>query len=455
MGVRKKTRLIITIIYVVLFLIATPSIVLYSLGYRIDFEGRKIISTGGIYVRVLPSGADIIINSVKSKTGFFSNSVFVQNLSPKTHEVLIKKEGYYDYKKELLVKENEVTKLENVILFKKNIVFELLGEDIDYFSIAPDNNVLLVVKIEKNKINFEVTNLTNEQKQSFSLVLPKKEVKTTTLDLKWSDDSNKALLNAGNSYFLLESALQTPKITALSILANSKEVSFNPQDSSQIFFIKGKNLYSDKQNTPILKNVVAYQLINQNITWLSEDGFLYTSDNLGQTKNKLSSKVFPIKKDSEYKIVIFSEAIFLKENQSLFLFNKKSNIFENFYDNVKDLKLSLDGQKLIYFSDNEVLYSILGHETESILLKKSSEETTDGYWLNNDYIVSADKKNEISISEIDARGNINTVNLPQTIFISDEKNIDVKNPKIFFNQSDKKLYILTNGSLLASEGLIP
>ena len=196
MGVRKKTRLIITIIYVVLFLIATPSIVLYSLGYRIDFEGRKIISTGGIYVRVLPSGADIIINSVKSKTGFFSNSVFVQNLSPKTHEVLIKKEGYYDYKKELLVKENEVTKLENVILFKKNIVFELLGEDIDYFSIAPDNNVLLVVKIEKNKINFEVTNLTNEQKQSFSLVLPKKEVKTTTLDLKWSDDSNKALLNA-------------------------------------------------------------------------------------------------------------------------------------------------------------------------------------------------------------------------------------------------------------------
>ena len=196
-------------------------------------------------------------------------------------------------------------------------------------------------------------------------------------------------------------------------------------------------------------------MINQNITWLSEDGFLYTSDNLGQTKNKLSSKVFPIKKDSEYKIVIFSEAIFLKENQSLFLFNKKSNIFENFYDNVKDLKLSLDGQKLIYFSDNEVLYSILGHETESILLKKSSEETTDGYWLNNDYIVSADKKNEISISEIDARGNINTVNLPQTIFISDEKNIDVKNPKIFFNQSDKKLYILTNGSLLASEGLIP
>ena len=125
----KKTRLIILLICVILFLIITPYIVLYSLGYRIDFAKRRIIATGGIYVRVLPQGTDIIIDSkIQNKTGLFSNSIFVQDLLPRQHNILIKKEGYYDYQKNLPVKEKEVTKLENVILFKQKILFETLND---------------------------------------------------------------------------------------------------------------------------------------------------------------------------------------------------------------------------------------------------------------------------------------------------------------------------------------
>ena len=125
----KKTRFIILLLCFVAFLLITPNILLYSLGYRADFENMKITPTGGIYVRVLPKEANVVIdNKSENSTGLFSNAVFVQDLLPKEHIVLIKKDGYYDYQKELPVTKNEVTKLENVILFKKEISFEVLSD---------------------------------------------------------------------------------------------------------------------------------------------------------------------------------------------------------------------------------------------------------------------------------------------------------------------------------------
>src|SRR3989344_636764 len=198
----KKKRLIILLIYAVLFFAITPYIVLYSLGYRIDVASKRIIATGGIYVKALPQGTDIIIDSkIKNKTRLFSNTIFVQNLLPKQHNVLIKKDGYYDYQKNILVKENEVTKLENVILFKQKIFFDLIENSVDYFSIAPDNNTLLLAKTINSKITLELINLTSGEatkiveqnplngKQIFSL-----EKNSKISDLKWSNDSNKALL---------------------------------------------------------------------------------------------------------------------------------------------------------------------------------------------------------------------------------------------------------------------
>src|SRR3989344_4374364 len=108
----RKKRFIIVLACVILFFIVTPYIIFYSLGYRIDFANMKIFATGGIYVRAFPSGADVTIDSkIKDSTGLFSNSVFVQNLFPGQHTVIIQKGNYYDYQKTLTVNEKEVTKL--------------------------------------------------------------------------------------------------------------------------------------------------------------------------------------------------------------------------------------------------------------------------------------------------------------------------------------------------------
>ena len=139
----KRTRLIILLICVTLFLIIAPYLVLYSLGYRVDFSNQKIVATGGIYIKTEPTGVNITIDqTIKETTGYFYNSVFIQNLTPTIHTVDIKKEGYVDYQKSLVVEEKAVTKLENVILFKKDIAFTALLDVPASIKVAPKDATL-------------------------------------------------------------------------------------------------------------------------------------------------------------------------------------------------------------------------------------------------------------------------------------------------------------------------
>src|SRR3989344_4728291 len=285
----KRKRFIIVLACILLFLIITPYIVFYSLGYRVDIKNMKIFATGGIYIRVFPSGADITVDSkIKNSTGIFSNSVFVQNLSPEQHNVLIQKDGYYDYKKTLGVDEKEVTKLENVTLFKNNYIYTDLEKSINYFSIAPDNVTLLEANITNSKIDFILNNLDNPKTQTVSLPMSSGSIS----DIKLSQDSKKLIIKVNSNYFMVDlSSSDNPKISPLNYLVQSKLASFSPQNSNQIYYIKSKNLYlSSNQNKALLSDVVSYKIINQNIVWLSYDGFLYSSNITGTSTNKMISK---------------------------------------------------------------------------------------------------------------------------------------------------------------------
>src|SRR3989344_2559843 len=143
-----KIRLTVLFVLIISFLVIAPYLVFYSLGYRINFkDGGNITATGGIYVHALPAPDKTIIDGItRNPGGLFSSSVFAQNLSPANHQVLIQKDGYYDYQKTLAVKANEVTKLENVILFKQDIPFDLQSDPTIFAKISkePVNRYVIV-----------------------------------------------------------------------------------------------------------------------------------------------------------------------------------------------------------------------------------------------------------------------------------------------------------------------
>lgn len=358
----------------------TPYIVLYSMGYRTDFAEMKITATGGIYVRAMPQGVNVTIDSkISNKTGIFSNSVFVKNLLPKEHNVLVAKDGYHDYKKNFWVKENQVTKLENIILFKKETSFEVLSGG----------------------------------REEFSLLL--------------KTPPDKFFIKNGNLYY--------------------SEIQEN------------SNLTAKQKKEPVIKSLVAYRVSGNSIIWLGFDGVLKSSDLTGQNTQEVSQTALKTNPKKSYRLNNLGQKTFLLEGDDLLLFDKESESFQNFHTPVKNLKISPDGQKIVYFNDYEIFVYYLDENLSpdgknKILLQKHNEKISDFQWLNSDYIVFS-KANEIIISEIDARGDVNAIKLPQTVLLSSGKNIEIRGPELFFDQQDNKLYILAQNTILASEKLIP
>ncbi len=113
----KKTRTTLFFICAFLFILAAPSVIFYSQGYRFDFATKKVVQTGGLYFKVAPRGAQVYLNGkLKDTTSFFTNSSLVENLMPKTYYVEISKDGYYSWQKTLNVKEGRVTEAKNITL---------------------------------------------------------------------------------------------------------------------------------------------------------------------------------------------------------------------------------------------------------------------------------------------------------------------------------------------------
>jgi hypothetical protein len=147
--------------------------------------------------------------------------------------------------------------------------------------------------------------------------------------------------------------------------------------------------------------------------------------------------------------------LFLQENNTVLLLNQKTGAFEPFSDNIVNMNISPDGQKILYYNANQItLYHLnAAADKRTVALQTITNALQDVSWFGNDYIVASVGDN-IIISEIDARNNVNSVTLPKTITLSGTM-VALQQPRIFFNQQDKKLYVLTQHSLAVSQSLIP
>jgi len=103
-----KKRRFYFIFFCLIFLAAIPLILLYTNGYRINSK-FEIVETGGIYIYSPQAGSDIYINNKKKDvTTIFNKDIFVQNLKPGNYKILIAKEDFWPWAKEVEVKERHV-----------------------------------------------------------------------------------------------------------------------------------------------------------------------------------------------------------------------------------------------------------------------------------------------------------------------------------------------------------
>ena len=104
---QKKKRIYLIILFAV-FLVSIPVIVMFSSGYRLNSK-FKLIKTGGIYLHINKSGADVKINGkALERTNLIEEDIFMQNLLPEVYYVEVEKSGYRPWRKNIEVREQKV-----------------------------------------------------------------------------------------------------------------------------------------------------------------------------------------------------------------------------------------------------------------------------------------------------------------------------------------------------------
>ena len=446
----KKTRTILFFICLFLFFLIAPLVVFYSMGYRFDFDSKKIVQTGGFYFKVWPKSVQVYLDGELEKgTDFFFGSALIENLLPKKYEVQIKKTGFYHWKKFLEIKEKQVTEAKNIILIPKNPGFTILDEWVEGFFFLPDRKKVVL----KNEKGLKLLEIERNIKSYLIEDISEEKFK----ELIFSADSRKILLKFESEYKLLEldkSPLSTVRLDFLD--SEIKEISFNPKDSSRVFFLKNGELFEsdlEKEEAPslLLEDILAYQILEEGIFYLDSSGFIFKTGFSFESKEKINTVAFPIKNEKNLKLSILNNFIFLEENEKLYLFNSDSKSFEKFFEPIKFLRMSPDAKKMVYFNDHEIWILFLEDvfdqpwkkANEKVFLTRFSEKIEDCFWYTSHYLIF-NTGSKLKIAEIDDRDRINVYELAE-----------FKDPKIFFNENNKKLYILSEEKFFVSEKLLP
>jgi hypothetical protein len=145
-SMRKRSRTLLFLGFVFIFVAAIPPIVFYTQGYRVDIDQRGIVKTGGIDIIARPLDALVFLDGeFKDGTNFFFRSTFLNNILPGEHSLRVEKDGYHTWQKMVAVLEGQVTKFPSVQLFPKELSRSIIATNLSDVHASPNNQLVLAL----------------------------------------------------------------------------------------------------------------------------------------------------------------------------------------------------------------------------------------------------------------------------------------------------------------------
>lgn len=339
-----KIRRLIYSFFILIFIIAAPIVLLYTAGYRYNFQKHKTEQVGVLFINTLPKETQIYINDNLADN---NRPLRLANLRPNYYQVKVAKDGYYSWQKTLEVKSQASTLAFDIVLFKNQSSTIIREKNATTFSLSPNSESIALADSE----GVWFKNLSEEnEKLIWSTDGDKIE------SLIWNNDSKHLLIKKSEQFFVLNINEKAP------VSINS----FQP-NLEQVIWGGNTTLYG-----LVNKKVLEISFKDKRAQTLSGgvDSFSFLDNNLYLTKNQLE-------KTAVYKY------------NSLNIFNNKLNTLANLptanyqFQQIKNNWLSLtDGQK-IYLID-------LANANQNILTLNGSSS----YWgegSKNNYLYYSDK----------------------------------------------------------------
>jgi hypothetical protein len=451
----KTSRTFLFIGLLVVFFIISPAIILYSQGYRLNIQNWQLLKTGGIYVKTSLPAADVYIdNKFVNKTGsLFSFDYLAQNLFPKKHSIRVEKSGYVGWQKNLNVNEKMVTQA-YVVLFPDKINLSEVSSNITKtYPFSAQNKIIL--KDSQNRL------AVTEAGQSAMLLDEAAKNLSDISDIIMSSDGSRIIVRATEKktakikYYLLQTSTETTSLVALKNL--DKTVSNIEFYSNNVIFVDlGGKIYREtldiqKQTLVTQKPIEAFTLNGDNLYFL-QDGSLLRQNTITNITETVLEDATTENLSADYSLFYYWDKLFvLKNKNTLYVFNEEKKSLDLLIVSQSEIKNTGFGDKLLFYNDSRLwLYLFRDYESpffskaDSLLVLADYPRINGLDWIGGEYITIINQNNNVNISEIDNRDKMNTLK------VSDD-NVS----QIWFDQKDKKLYLLSGDKVLVSPKLIP
>lgn len=116
----KHTRRIFFYSLTLVFAAATPLLLGYSLGYKLNFTEGEIEKTGGIFIKSKTPRLSVFLNGVFMKeTSLLSGGTLLTRVSPGNYLLRLEKVQHVPWSKTVAVRKDLVTELRNIILLSQ------------------------------------------------------------------------------------------------------------------------------------------------------------------------------------------------------------------------------------------------------------------------------------------------------------------------------------------------
>ena len=416
-----RSRVLLIVSGLIIFMIAAPSIVLLARGFRYDFSQNRIVETGTLVVKTEPRGARVFLNGEALKT----TPLTYRFLKPGEYSLEIQKDNYFPWKKRITVHAQQVITInspdsDEITLFLSSPVISVVATSTADF-LAAGNGIFY--------LRDSAIYRTDQQGEDSSLLA------TSTLKL-----TSARILSASYNRVLIEAADKTY------YFSGNKQIQL-PSDFDQVMTgPTGETLYASTAEGELVQfdplastrklvanSAKAFALFANDLYYISEEGKPKLYQLAPGLAPRLLADGLPQCANCE---IIFTEdkQIFLLLDQTLY---KLNNELEKVNSPVLYAYQNPEG--LIYGNNNEVwLYRTLNSNPNELLTRISQKLGGSIYNKKTSYLFVSEGR-EIKAIEFDGLGQANVYTIAET------KNTE---PKFSVNGDGTHLTYLENGSLI-------
>lgn len=404
-----KTKRILYITFIGLFIVIAPIALFHTAGYRWNVKTWKFEKTGTLVIVSLPKKSAIYLNQKKSQ---YTTPATIRFLLPDQYQITLKKNNYLDWTKHITVHSGITTFVTNTYLVQKPALRLLTTSSMAWIERNTRHNAFLFLENTDTGKMLSVLDLENNTSTPLFSFAQQSIVEP----IGWSNNDQKMLLShiSGNptEYYIAEISSKVVQKLQLPSSLTFEKIRWDGLSNTVLYGLRSGVLYRIDTITNAVEPVFA-AYINDFVTQGPYVYFTKTAD--GQTTVERKNihddappNVITLPNQSRYTLALRRENTLEIHGYTNDFYIIDTNIFGKEKKNPQDqlllngdaerMEWSSDKNQLLYYGPHEMYTFDFTTKTKRIITRSSDPLTFASFALQNSYIVYA-TQNHVTISE--------------------------------------------------------